>query len=88
MAAGHSGAEGGDARAAASDGEAATLALTELNGVPALRATGGSAVPAELVVVDGDGNRIAVYTAGPAVATKKNMATIMSSGVWYLENNV
>ncbi|MET8755895.1 hypothetical protein ABZW32_38250 [Streptomyces sp. NPDC004667] len=85
MAARNPGAERGDsAPAPAHDADAATLALTELNGVTVLRATGGSAVPAELVVVDGDGNPIAVYKAGPAVRTR-NMANIMTSGVWYLE---
>ncbi|MFI6998355.1 hypothetical protein [Nocardia sp. NPDC050175] len=45
----------------------ATLALHYREGAAMLVATSGTAIPAQLTVTDGDGQTIAVYTAGPAL---------------------
>lgn len=54
-----------------------SLSLRYVDGVPQLVVSGGTAIPAGLTVVDGAGNVVAAYAAGPAVqATARFGSTV------------
>ncbi|MFF4104367.1 hypothetical protein [Streptomyces sp. NPDC001903] len=46
-----------------------TLSIEYRDGQPVIVASGGKAIPARLTVVDGAGNSVAAYTAGPPLAS-------------------
>ncbi|WP_371516787.1 hypothetical protein [Kitasatospora sp. NBC_01300] len=48
-----------------------TLSIEYRDGQPVVVVSGGTAIPAGLTVVDGAGNALAAYTAGPTSATTR-----------------
>ncbi|MFD7454462.1 hypothetical protein [Kitasatospora sp. NPDC059827] len=56
------------------------LSLRYVDGVAQVVVSGGHGIPAELTVVDGSGNAVAAYTAGPVTDSTtllRNQATLI-----------
>jgi hypothetical protein len=62
-------------------GDVGTLSLRYVEGLPVLVVSGGTAIPAQLTVVDGSGNLIAVCETRPAseVAPQAKLISVMQN---------
>ncbi|MFF1904818.1 hypothetical protein [Kitasatospora sp. NPDC058218] len=58
-----------------------TLSLRYVDGVPQLVVSGGTVVPAGLTVVDGTGNAVAVYNAGPVPVAQSRTSSVTIYGI-------
>ncbi|MCX5077938.1 hypothetical protein ACWGCI_16215 [Streptomyces sp. NPDC054949] len=57
-----------------------TLSLRYVDGTPVLVVSGGTAFPAGITLVDGSGNAVAVYTAGPLTQTRTGSIDLLMAG--------
>ncbi|MEU4350490.1 hypothetical protein [Streptomyces sp. NPDC023838] len=54
-----------------------TLSLRYVDGQPVLVISGGTAFPAGITLVDGSGNAVAAYTAGPLAQARTGSAELL-----------
>ncbi|MGW2860845.1 hypothetical protein [Streptomyces sp. NPDC001205] len=58
-----------------------TLSIEYRDGQPVIVVSGGTVIPVRLTVVDGTGNAVAAYAAGPVSAAKKFDTSLPHSNV-------